>query len=110
MNGNILLGTVEVEATEVNVVDKTDGIEDFEGYGSRYALPTNDIWMELSFKVELTGDKDRINYLNSINGKQVLVSSKMFKTFRGRLSSKKHGVGGGTEIAIFDVTIKEYDN
>lgn len=111
MNGNILLGTIQVEALDVDTTDRIKGIEEWESYDGKYALPANDIYQELNFKVELSpGHEERIKYLDDLNGKSVLVSSKMFRTFRGRVASKRHNVPTGSELTVFEITVKEFEN
>ena len=110
MQGNILINSEIVEATDVNVTDHIKGFEDFQSVAGRLAIPIDDIASGITFKVELSPGKDVTAFLDSVNGEQVVASSEMFKTFRGRLTRKKHDVKGGQTFATYDVEIKEYSN
>lgn len=111
MIGNIRIQNIEVEAYDVQSTDRTSSYEDFDSVGGLIAIPKNDQYQEVSFKVDRTKlNEDRDNYLSDLNGQRVAVVSDMFKGFMGRLTARKHGVKGSSEVAEYDITIKEYEN
>ncbi len=106
MKGKIKIGKLILRLESLdNYVPSRYKYEPWEGEGedNNFQVRLNKSITEVTFTTSIL--KNRGNLLKELDGKTETISADMFGTFEGVVSTQEMSVGGGTNRAIWKITV-----